>query len=237
MEKQKNKIRFLLIFIIILTSFLLWFNANKIYFIKTNNLSLHPNYIELNKNSNIEEKINLELFWKVYDLVNKNYYSKEKIEDNKIIYWIIKWYIESLWDKFSEFLDPESTKIFLDSLSWNFEWIWAVVEKHELWVLVDSVLKWSPALNGWIFSKDIIIEANWNNLEWIDLIDAINFIKWPDWSSVSLKILRVWEREILQKTIIRKKNYYSFSRCKRYLIKKYLIYFYKFILRIYFKRI
>ena len=52
---------------------------------------------------------------------------------------------------------------------------------------------------------DVLIEANWKNLVWLDLFDAVNLIKWPAWSNVELKVVRVWEKEILTINVKRDK--------------------------------
>jgi len=213
MEKQKNKYRILLLFIIFLTSFSLGFIVKENFYTTEKqpyieDLKQEDNFTNVNNylnNLKQDEKIDLSLFWIVYDIVKNYYYSNDLLNEKENQYWIISWFIESLWDKFSEFMTPEITKEFNDALKGDFEWIGAVVQKHELWVLIDRVLKWSPALNNWILSWDIIIEANENILKGLSVNESVNFIKWPAWTQVVLKILRVWERDIIEKKVIRDK--------------------------------
>ena len=117
----------------------------------------------------------------------------------------IKWLVEWLWDKHSQFFNTKETKKFNDMLSWDFEWIWAVVDKNELWVTIERIIKWSPAKKYWLKAKDIIIKANWISLEWLWLYDAVDKIKWPAWTKVLLEIIRSWEKEVLEKEVIRDK--------------------------------
>lgn len=204
-EKQKNTNTFLLIFITFLTSFLLGFYTSlkfDIEILKKKDDNIVQSIIKENL---LKKDLNLDLFWQVYNIINSNYYSSDELKSKKLEYWLIDWLVKSLWDKFSEFMNPEVTKQFNEALAWDFEWIWAVIDKHELWIIVDRVIKWSPALNNWILKWDIIIEANWNSLKDLTTQEAVNFIKWPAWTNVVLKILRSWENDFITKDIIRDK--------------------------------
>ena len=156
-------------------------------------------------NSLLKKDLDIEMFWQVYNIVSLNYYSNDTMDKKELQYWIINWFVNSLWDKFSEFFKPEEAKQFTDTISWDFEWIWAVVDKNELWIVVDRVLKWSPALNWWVLKWDIIISANDKELKDLSVTDAVSFIKWKAWTVVKLKILRSWEKDFIYKDITRDK--------------------------------
>lgn len=111
--------------------------------------------------------------------------------------------VEALWDPHSEFMDPETTKKFDELLSGDFEGIGAVIEKHPLGVSVDRIIKGSPAKKYDIRSGDVIMEANGENLENLDLYDAVDKIKGPAGSSVVLKIMRAGEDKSFEITVIR----------------------------------
>jgi carboxyl-terminal processing protease len=122
-----------------------------------------------------------------------------------LAYWATKWLVESLWDKFSEFMPPEENKQFSQALSWDFEWIWAVVDKNEIWVIVDRLIKGSPALKNDIRKWDIIMKANDIDLSKLSLYDAVAKIKWQAGTKVNLVIFRAWEKELLKKEVTREK--------------------------------
>lgn len=208
MDNKKSNISFLLIFIIFLTSFSLGFLTS----IKLDYNAVFQNSKEENTsivdkiwNSLLKKDLDIEMFWQVYNIVSLNYYSNDTMDKKELQYWIINWFVNSLWDKFSEFFKPEEAKQFTDTISWDFEWIWAVVDKNELWIVVDRVLKWSPALNWWVLKWDIIISANDKELKDLSVTDAVSFIKWKAWTVVKLKILRSWEKDFIYKDITRDK--------------------------------
>lgn len=205
MDKDKNKNNFSLFFIIFLTSFLLWiiFSFNIAKIIDSELLKTIENW---EKTSILwESDLDLSKFYEVYKLIKINNYDANSINKDELLDWAIKWLVEWLWDKHSEYMTSEETKKFNDVLSWDFEWIWAVVKVNELWVLIERIIKWSPAKKFWLLSWDIIISANWEKLAWMDLYDAVDKIKWPAWTIVSLEILRSWESNLLKIDVTRDK--------------------------------
>lgn len=102
-------------------------------------------------------------------------------------------------------MSPEVTEKFEASLSGDFEGIGAVVEKVPLGVKVERIIKGSPAKAFDIRADDIIISANGTDLADLDIYDAIDHIKGPAGTQVTLEILRPGEESILTKEVTRAK--------------------------------
>ncbi len=205
MNKIKNKNNFLHLFVIFLTSFILWIIFS--FYIGdnlSNDLLKNDNWVI---KTNFSNKWDLDLwkFYEVYNLIKLNNYDSEWIKKDVLVDSAIKWLVKWLWDKHSEFFNKKETKQFNDILAWDFEWIWAVVEKNILWVTVERLIKWSPAIKFWLKSWDIVIKANGISLEWMWLYESVEKIKWPAWTHVLLEIIRAWEKNILEIDIIRDK--------------------------------
>ena len=205
MNNVKNNNKFWLFFIIFLTSFLLGVIFS-FYIGKNinNDLLKNSQNLAINWFSN-QKDLDLEKFWEVYSIIKLNNYDSGWIKKDELVESAIKWLVDWLDDKHSEFFSKEETVKFNSSLSGDFEWIWAVVNKNELWVSIERIIKWSPAKKFGLKSGDILIKANGDELEWLDLFDAVNKIKWPAWTKVILELLRSWEKNILTKEVIRDK--------------------------------
>lgn len=207
-DQNKNSNRFLLFFLIFLTSFSLGFylSENKEIFVNDPIENPKKNIVDTFLQDKILKKdLDLELFWQVYNIVSQNYYSSDEINKTDLQYGVIDGFVKSLWDKFSEFMTPEVTKEFENTLNGDFEGIGAVINKHELWIVVDRVLKGSPALQNGILKGDIVVEANGVDLKELSSTEAVNHIKWPAGTKVTLKIIRSWESDFLIKEIQRDK--------------------------------
>lgn len=187
-------------FIIALTCFLLWVISSLVAANYANSVMLKTPISSLNS---FGSDLNLDKFWTVYDIIGEEYYSETIPEKKDLENGAIKWMVEALWDPHSEFMDPETTKKFDELLSGDFEGIGAVIEKHPLGVSVDRIIKGSPAKKYDIRSGDVIMEANGENLENLDLYDAVDKIKGPAGSSVVLKIMRAGEDKSFEITVIR----------------------------------
>jgi len=77
--------------------------------------------------------------------------------------------------------------------------------KKPIGVEIERILKWSPAKKYGIRAWDVVLEANEIKLEELSLYEAVEKIKWPAGTSVALKILRAWEPEMLEITVVRDK--------------------------------
>lgn len=205
MNKVNNINNFAQFFVVFLTSFLLWIIFS--FFVSKN---LDIDLLKTEEWSDISSVLNdkdldLTKFWEVYNFIKLNTYDSEWIDKTKLLDSSIKWLVEWLGDKHSEYFTTDETKKFNEVLSWDFEWIWAVVEVNELWVIIDRLIKWSPAKKYWLETWDIIIKANDIKLEWLELYDAVDKIKWPAWTHVKLDVLRKWETNILNFDVVREK--------------------------------
>ncbi len=189
-------------FIVFLTSFLLgsiftWNIAKNTDFILWKTSKIYDSFDQKN--------LDLTEFWKVYNIIEKEYFSNKEVKKKDIVRWAISGMVKALWDKHSEFMNPELTQKFEEALTGDFEWIGAVVEKVPLWVKIERILKGSPAKKYDVRSWDIIIKANESDLEDLDIYDAVEKIKWPAGSQVTLTLIRPWVDKILEIAVVREK--------------------------------
>lgn len=192
-------------FFLILTSFLIGvifsFSIGKYI---NENLWKNPENLSFFE-KNMPSSLDLSEFWDVYGIVKDNFYWAEDIKKQEIIDGAIKWMVSALGDKHSEFMDPDTNKKFQEALSGDFEGIGAVVEIHPLGVRVDRLIKGSPAKEAGIETDDILVEANGEELQELDLYDAVDKIKGPAGTQVILKVLRANESDFLEIPITRQK--------------------------------
>ena len=190
------------LFIVFLTSFIAW--GIIIPYVSQNIVTEMWNNQE--SSSFFQEKgLDLKIFWNVYDIIEESYFSSGTIKKQDLVEWAISGMVEALWDQHSEFMNPEMYKKFDEALSWDFEWIGAVVEKDPLWVKVERIIKGSPAKKYDVRAWDIIIEANGESLQSLEVFEAVEKIKGPAGTSVLLKILREGEDDFLNIELVREK--------------------------------
>lgn len=201
-KKNKNKISFSIFLTSVLTFFLLWvFLAEPITNLYVKNIKKS----DINVFYDEKDDLNLKKFWDTYSLLKEKYYSLDWIKKTDLVDWAITWMVNAIWDKHSVFMNIKEAESFNAILKWDFEWIWAVVNKMPLWIKIDRILKGSPAKKYWLKKWDIITEANNIKLEDLNISEAVDKIKGKAWTEVVLKILRAWENKVIEKKVIRAK--------------------------------
>lgn len=149
-----------------------------------------------------------ERFELIDNILDQWYYDHDKIEHNDMLKNAIKSYVDGIDDPYTIYMDADQNSWFIVSLEWeeNFEWIGAVVNKKEYYILVEEVIKESPAFRVGLKALDRIIMIDTGYVENESLDDSVNRIKWPAWTKVHLAIERYnkeWERENLELDIER----------------------------------
>ncbi len=202
MNSKQNK-NFLTFFLIYLTIFLLWFLTSEAF--DFYNAEQKLIIIDKNVNNSKEDSLNLDKYFSVYDKIKDNYYDFWDVKKEDLVEKSIVWLVSWLNDPYTEYFNPNENKNFMSSLSWDFEWIWAVLEKVDLWVKITSVVENSPAETAWIKPWDIVTDVNWINIAKMSTTEVIALIKWPAWKEVNLVLKRgdeTIEKQLFTKAIV-----------------------------------
>lgn len=196
MTFRQEKI-FLTNILIFLTFFLLgiWFYHYLLLPVAQTDMLKNTKNIENTKDYNL----NLDKYFSIYNLLKKHYYDIDNIKTKDLEESSIKWLVSWLDDPYTEYFNKKENDDFMTSLNGDFEWIWAVLEKNELWVKIMSVLDNSPAKTWDLRANDIITEVNWTNIANMSTKEVISLIKWPAWKEVNLTIKR--DEKFLEKKL------------------------------------
>ncbi len=134
-------------------------------------------------------------FSQVYnELKNNFYYFSGANSDEILLYWAIEGMVKSLNDEYSVHFSPEQLADFVDSTQWEYYGVGMYVEARDGFFTVSSTMKWSPAYQAWIEAGDIVLEVDDRKVpEKFTMNEVVKRIKWPEWTSVRLKIRRLWQ--------------------------------------------
>lgn len=147
-------------------------------------------------------------FEEILNVLETLYYDKEKINTGKMIENAIKAYVDALEDPYTVYLDTETNSWFQEELKGeaNFEGIWAVISKKDYYVLIEEIIKDSPAFKAWLHPLDRIVIIGSGETKNISINDAVKEIRGPKGSVVSLRIERInkdWSKEVIEKQVTR----------------------------------
>lgn len=143
----------------------------------------------------------------VYDLLQTHYYDTWSINQTTMSRQAIASFVNALGDPFSSYLEPLEDKNLVDSLNGTqtIEGIGAMLSQKEVGVMVEEVIKSSPASQADIQPLDIIVKVGWSEIHGESLADVVSKIRGPRWTTVDLTILRIVDGtpQMIFKTVTR----------------------------------
>ena len=152
------------------------------------------------------ENVDFSLFWDAYNKLHQNFISPDKIDNQKIIYGAISGMTRSLGDPYTEFFDPEQSKLFEQYLLGSFDGIGVEIGIKKDQLTIIAPLKGTPGEKAGLKSGDEIIEINGKSTFNMSVDEAVNIIRGKKGTKVVLTIFREsWDQpkniEIIRDTI------------------------------------
>jgi len=159
---------------------------------KVSNISTSDKIDFYETDSSLYDKDKLRKINKIKSILDKEYYDPSMISWNKMWDIAMQAYVAWLGDPFTNYLTSKDNTSLMEELKWSsdFQWIWAYVTKVPEWIMIEQVIKNSPAQKVWLQPTDIILQANGTGLADLPLWKAVSLIKWPAWTEVELTVKR-----------------------------------------------
>lgn len=151
--------------------------------------------------------IDFSLFWDAYGKLKKNFIDPSKIVDEQVIYGAIQGMTKSLEDPYTSFFDPEQARRFQQDLSGSFEGIGVEIGIKKDMLTVIAPLQGTPGQKAGLKAGDIISRIDEKDTSNMTTDDAVNLIRGPKYTPVTLTIVREgWtspkDIEIIRDTIV-----------------------------------
>jgi len=141
------------------------------------------------------EEIDFSLFWEAYHKLQEKFVDKGKFDIEKIIYGAISGMVKSLEDPYTVFLKPEETKRFIEDVKGTFEGVGMEIDIRKGQLQVISPLEGTPAQRAGLRAGDKIIKIDDKPTMDMTIEEAVNLIRGPKGSEVTLTIFREeWEK-------------------------------------------
>jgi carboxyl-terminal processing protease len=150
---------------------------------------LSGQYSEPEKN-NLAKDVDFKLFWQVWDALKKNYVDQKSLEDKKLFYGALRGMVGAAGDPYTVFMDPVIAQDFSDDLAGTFEGIGAEIGIKKDALMVIAPLPDMPAEKAGIMAGDRIIAIDGKASQGLSVDEAVNKIRGPKGTSVTLLIFR-----------------------------------------------
>ena len=146
-------------------------------------------------------------FWKAWNLINEKYVpastTSETVGDQEKVWGAIKGLTSSLGDPYTVFFPPVESELFESDIRGNFEGVGMEVVAKDGAITVIAPLKDSPAAKAGIMAGDRIIKIDSQETVNLSTEDAVQIIRGPKGTRVTLTIFRNGETEPFDVGVVR----------------------------------
>ena len=158
--------------------------------------------------SHLSDNIDFNLFWEVWDAIQKNYVDRP-VPETQLFYGALAGQVASLGDPYSVFLDPDTAQKFSQELSSEFEGIGAEIGIKKGILTVISPLPDSPAEHAGLQAGDKIYKIDGKESAYLTLNEAVSLIRGKAGTEVILTVLREGVDEEIEIKIIRDRIHFN----------------------------
>ena len=140
-----------------------------------------------------EGNLDLQVFSEVFNQISRKYKFIDELDDEKksaIVNAAIAEMVKGLDDKYSSYIEPEKAKTFIESLEGEFEGIGAYVEMIDNKFTITAPIVGSPAEKAGLKAGDTVTKVDNEDITKLNISEAINKVRGPTGTKVSLSILR-----------------------------------------------
>jgi len=144
----------------------------------------------VNEEQQLSRQERVKLLWDIEDILEREYLSPEKIDEQKMIYGAAAGFVASLGDPHTVFVEPAQASILEEDMQGSFEGIGATVDLVEGRLVIVRVLPKSPALQVGLKAGDVVLAVDDQSLAGKTIAEAIALIRGPRGTVVRLKVQR-----------------------------------------------
>lgn len=147
--------------------------------------------------------VDFSMMWTVLQKLQANYYDKSKIVPQKLVNGAISGMVDSLEDPFTMYLPPTENNDFKQGLAGQFEGIGAELGLSGKQIIVMAPLAGGPAEKAGIKPGDAILKVDKQIIIGWSLNQAVEKIRGPKGTPVTLTILHKGDQEAKEVKIVR----------------------------------
>ncbi|TXH01244.1 MAG: S41 family peptidase [Candidatus Moraniibacteriota bacterium] len=150
----------------------------------------------LNTSEQRDQAIDFSLFWRVWDLLKEKYLGRNDLDAKELFYGAIDGMLAATGDPYTTFFSPKENREFKEDLAGSFEGIGAEMGIQNDILTVIAPLDDSPAARAGILAGDRILKINGDPTNALSIDEAVDRIRGPKGTKVTLSVFRSGEEEL-----------------------------------------
>jgi len=162
-----------------------------------------PSSLLKNTDKNKPEQVDFEIFWKVWDKIDKKYVNNKNLDSQAMVYGAIKGMVKSVGDPYTSYMDPEEAEEFTTGMEGSFQGIGAELGLRDNILTVIAPISGMPAEKAGLKSGDKIIKINDEMASDITIDEAVKKIRGPKGTEVRLTVISIQATKTKEIKIIR----------------------------------
>jgi carboxyl-terminal processing protease len=129
-------------------------------------------------------------FWQAWKLIDDEYLKSSGTKAQEKVYGAVEGLVGSLGDPHSQFFPPQENNKFQEDIQGNFGGIGAELGMRKGQIVIIAPLKGTPAERIGLQAGDIILKIGTSTTDGFTIDDAVNRIRGPQGTEISLTIFR-----------------------------------------------
>ena len=152
-------------------------------------LVFQPKSFQVVNQNNAPASVDYNLLWDAINIVNQKYIDKP-IDQQKVLYGAVQGAIAAVGDPYTTFFTPDSLNNFQTGLKGSFGGIGAEVGEKDGNIVIIAPIDGSPAQKAGLMAGDAILGVNASSTAGWTVDQAVNVIRGPKGTAVTLSIGR-----------------------------------------------
>jgi carboxyl-terminal processing protease len=157
----------------------------------------------INKDEGKTDAVDFALFWQVWDKLHQQYFDKDTLDSQKLVYGAIEGMVAAAGDPYTVFFEPVVSKKFQEQVSGAFSGVGMEIDKRNGLITVIAPIRDSPAMRAGIKAGDVVAKVDGASTEAWSVEEAVGHIRGKQGTTVILTIAREGESDFFDVSIVR----------------------------------
>ncbi|MCK5080945.1 MAG: S41 family peptidase, partial [Candidatus Moranbacteria bacterium] len=163
----------------------------------------NPSDLLKNTRKNKPDKVDFDIFWKVWSKINKQHINNGDLNAQDMVYGAVDGMVKAIGDPYTSYMDPSEAKEFATGMEGSFEGIGAELGMRDNILTVIAPINGMPAEKAGLKAGDKIIKINEDITSDITIDEAVKKIRGPKGTEISLTVISAEVAETREIKIIR----------------------------------